>query len=91
MNWNNRAIQTSNSSYIQLGDWYIGIHMEDNGELSIHVDNDNGMVMEREDANIADDIQQYAVRLYTHRHRIWTKSGMRRKMVVETKGQTDGN
>lgn len=84
----NTVRQSHNQSLIQMGDWYLGIYIDEHNELSIHVDNINGVVKSCETDNaIADDQYQWAEVFYVEpvrkSKRIWTKVAPRRTVRVE--------
>lgn len=60
---NNTVVQRNNVSYINMGNWYIGIHYNNNNELCIFVDHNEGAV-ESDEIKIAEDESQWAVRLH---------------------------
>lgn len=93
---NNSITQTTNQSLIQLGEWYIGLYIDDDGRLSVFIDHEKGMVKSYNyDRELAEDEYQWA-QLFryeeldpkTEHDRIWTGNTLRRKMsVTVTKGK----
>ena len=60
---NNYIEQTDNSAQIMMGDWYIGLYIADDGELSVYIDHEHGQVVAMNE-DIADDIHQWAESFY---------------------------
>lgn len=84
----NTVRQAHNQSIIQMGDWYLGVYINDDGTLSIHVDNHNGTVKSYDSENdLADDAYQWAEMFYVESvrpsKRAWTKVVPRRTVRVE--------
>lgn len=84
----NTVRQSHNQSLIQMGDWYLGIYIDDNDNLLIHIDNGNGVVKSANTENYyADDEYQWAEVFYVEpvrkSKRIWTKVVPRRTVRVE--------
>lgn len=84
----NTVRQAHNQSIIQMGDWYLGIYVNGDGTLSIHVDNGTGTVIPYEsDNSLADDEYQWAEMFYVEPIRkskkIWTQVVPRRTVRVE--------
>ena len=52
---NNSVVQKNNVTYLHIGDWYIGVHLINNGELVIFADHDQGKVHEYEIATEDDN------------------------------------
>lgn len=88
---NNSVRQTSNKSLIHMGDWYVGLYVDDDGRLSVYIDHDKGMVVSYNyDRELAEDDYQWAQLFYskeldpkTEHDRISTKNYLRRKMSVK--------
>lgn len=78
---NNRVYQSDGTTYINIGDWYLGIYLHEDGEMSIYIDSDKGKVMQY-DLDISEDDPQWARRFFTER-RIATKELLRRKMTIK--------
>lgn len=84
----NTVRQTHNQSIIQMGDWYLGIYIDQDDNLTIHIDNSNGIVKSYDTNNeCADDGYQWAEVFYVEpvrqSKRIWTKVVPRRTVRVE--------
>lgn len=78
-----------------MGDWYIGLYVDDDGRLSVYLDHENGMVASYNyDRELAEDDYQWAQLFYckeldpkTEHDRIWTEGSLRHKIkVTVTKG-----
>lgn len=55
---NNSIVQHDGRSYIHIGNWYIGIHVNGNNDLLLFIDNEDGKVVEY-DMDIAEDDDQW--------------------------------
>jgi len=87
---NNSVQQSDKQSLINIGDWYLGIVVADNGDLFIHIDNALGVVKPYETGNThADDSYQWAEVFYVEPQksvtRNWMREATRRIMRVEVK------
>ncbi len=85
---NNTVRQTNNQSIIQMGDWYLGIYVQDDGTLAIYVDNSNGVVRSCDKgSDLAEDGYQWAEQFYVEpvrqSKRIWTKIVPRSTVHIE--------
>jgi len=85
---NNSVQQTNRQSLINIGNWYLGIVVADNGDLFVHIDNSLGVVKTYETDNAhADDAYQWAEVFYVEPQksvtRNWMKDVTRRIMRVE--------
>lgn len=90
----NSVSQSDGKSLLQLGDWYLGIYVDTQGNLAVHIDHANGAVKSYDSDNaMADDHYQWAELFYvdsdkptqrkTQATTNWTKGSVRRSVRVE--------
>ena len=61
----NSVNQSNGKSLIQLGDWYLGLYVDDYGNLAVYIDNAKGVVKSFDTENkLADDKYQWAEVFY---------------------------
>jgi hypothetical protein len=61
----NSVSQSNGKSLIQLGDWYLGLYVDIHGNLSVYIDNANGVVKSFDtDNQLSDDKYQWAEVFY---------------------------
>ena len=54
---NNNITQTDGKSYINIDDWYIGIHLDINGDLLVFIDHKDGKVVDYNEVITEDEFQ----------------------------------
>ena len=54
---NNNIVQRDGTTYIHMGDWYVGVHIDHTGDLLLFIDHEQGKVVEYEDVVAEDDMQ----------------------------------
>ena len=61
----NSVSQSNGKSLIQLGDWYLGLYVDEHVNLSVYIDNANGVVKSFDtDNQLAEDRYQWAEVFY---------------------------
>jgi hypothetical protein len=70
----NSVSQSNGKSLIQLGDWYLGLYVDEHGNLSVYIDNANGVVKSYDtDNQLAEDKYQWAETFYVESTRPMSK------------------
>jgi hypothetical protein len=54
---NNNIIQKNDTTYMHIDDWYIGVHLDRNGDLMIFLDHEDGKVVDYNEVIAEDDYQ----------------------------------
>lgn len=74
----------SSKSYIRMDGWYIGLVVNEIGELSVYIDSDYGAVAMCDD-DLAEDERQWG-RKFTIGRNIWMGNRLKHKVKVQLKG-----
>ena len=70
----------ASASRIHMGEWYIGMYVDESGDLAIYIDNEYGKV-EVCDNDIAEDGDQWAC-MFKSARRSWMRHSTWRKVKV---------
>lgn len=54
---NNSVIQQNGTTYLHMGDWYVGIHIDRHGDLLVFIDHEDGKVVEYNEVIAEDEFQ----------------------------------
>lgn len=84
---NNSVIQQNDVTYLHIDDWYVGIHLDRNGDLLLFLDHEDGKVVDYNES-IAEDEFQWGKAFYVSKpHRpadpLPIRKTLRHKIRVE--------
>jgi hypothetical protein len=84
---NNSVVQENGRTYLHIDDWYIGVHLDRNGDLMLFIDHQDGKVVDYNEV-IAEDEFQWGKAFYVSRTRLQVdhlpqRKTLRNKIRVE--------
>ena len=62
----NSVIQENGRTYLHIDDWYLGIHLDRNGDILVFIDHEDGKVVDYNEV-IAEDEFQWGKAFYVSR------------------------